>query len=178
MKNHEADCRACQEELAFAAGRHLVPPVLVNHLNRCPTCQSFAASVRELAHLVQLAQSDRVEPDSDLVIRAMERLKPVLAERSREGFRLRAGLALAGLVSLPVIVGLNGVLLWVVYTMLEVWLSQPVAVAAAYIVAASTLLGLSLTYGSLPIMANWGLKLRQTPGVSQALGAAANGSAE
>jgi hypothetical protein len=69
-------------------------------------------------------------------------------------------LALAGLVSLPVIIGLNGVLLWLVYTTLEVRISEPVAVVAAYIVAASTLLGLSLAYGSLPLMADWGLKLR------------------
>jgi predicted anti-sigma-YlaC factor YlaD len=174
MKNREDDCRACQEELAFAAGRHPLRPVLAGHLNRCPTCRSFAASVKELA-LALSALSDSTEPAAHLVTRAMERLKPVLAERSRDRFRLRARLALAGLVSLPVIVGLNGVLLWLVYTTIEVRLSEPVAVVAAYIIAASTLLGLSLAYGSLPLMADWGLKLRHAAGV---LGATADGSAQ
>jgi hypothetical protein len=91
----------------------------------------------------------------------MERLSPELAMRSRERIWLRARLAFAGLVSLPVILGLNGMLIWLVYRTFASWLSEPVAVGAASIVAASTLLGLSLAYGSLPLMAAWGLELRQ-----------------
>ncbi len=154
----ENDCRACQEELAFAGRTDHLPQGLADHLGRCPTCRSFAISVRDLTHLVQ---SDRTEPDPDLVARAMERLRPELAVRSREGIWLRARLAFAGLVSLPVILGLNGMLIWLVYRTFASWLSEPVAVGAASIIAASTLLGLSLAYGCLPLMAAWGLELRQ-----------------
>jgi hypothetical protein len=114
--------------------------------------------VDELAHL---AQSDGTEPSPDLVARAMERLSPELEARSREGIWLRTRLAFAGLVSLPVIVGLNGLLIWLVYSTCTAWFSESVAVGAAMIIAASTLLGLSLAYGSLPLMADWGLELRQ-----------------
>ncbi len=157
MKKGEDECRACQEELAFARGPDHLPPGLADHHGRCFPCQSFAVSVRELVHL---AESDRTEPNPDLVARAMKRLGPELATRAREGFWLRARLALAGLVSLPVILGLNGILIWFVYTTFAVWLSVPVAIGAASVIAASTLLGLSLAYGSLPLMADWGLELR------------------
>jgi predicted anti-sigma-YlaC factor YlaD len=177
MKNEQEDCRARQEELAFAAGRHPFGPLLTDHLSRCATCRSFAKSVKELS-LGLSAQRDRIETDADLVTRTMNRLKPELAKRSGEKFRLRARLALAGLVSLPVILGLNGVLLWFVYSTLHVRLSETVAAVAAYLIAASTLLGLSLAYGSLPLLADWGLKLRHMPALSRARLATADGSAE
>jgi len=158
MKRSKDDCTACQEELALAAGRDELRVGPAGHLTRCGTCQSFAASVEELAHL---ALSQDNEPPSSLVTRAMERLSPELEARAREAFRLRIGLAVAGSISLPVIVGLNGMSVWLVYTMLDAFLSEPVAVLAAYTVVASTLLGLSLAYGSLPLVADWALHLRQ-----------------
>jgi predicted anti-sigma-YlaC factor YlaD len=158
MIKFENDCRACQEELAFAGTTDHLPQGVADHLGRCPTCRSFAISVRDLAHL---AQSERTEPNPDLVDQAMERLRPELEMRSREGIWLRARLAFAGLVSLPVILGLNGMLIWLIYRTFASWLSEPVGIGAASIVAASTLLGLSLAYGCLPLMAAWGLELRQ-----------------
>lgn len=157
MNRRENNCRACQEELAYARGRHGLPASLVIHLGQCPVCQSFGVSVNQLAHLAQAGQN---EPSPDLVARTMDRLSPELAARTREGTWLRVRLAFAGFISLPVILGLNGLLIWLVYTTLATWWSESVAVGAASMVAASTLLGLSLAYGSLPLMADWGLELR------------------
>ncbi len=158
MMGCQDDCRTFQEEMALGGDEHPRSRELEEHLTRCANCRSFEESVRELSHLARL---ERTEPPSDLVRRAMEQLRPDLARRAREGARLRARLALAGLVSLPIIVGINALLIWAVYSLLETWTSQPLATIAAYVVTASALLGLSLVYGSLPLMAEWGWELRQ-----------------
>lgn len=158
MMDRQDDCRAFQDELAFYGYERPLPPQLEEHLTRCTACRSFAESVREISHLARL---DRTEPPSSLVRRAMVQLEPELSERAREGFWLRTRLAIAGLVSLPVIVGLNGLLIWIIYSSLESWLSRPLATVAAYVAAASALLGLSLIYGSLPLLAEWGFELRR-----------------
>lgn len=156
--DRQDDCRVFQEALAFDRDELPLPSKLEEHLTRCATCRSFEESVRELSYLARL---DRTEPPSDLVRRAMERLEPELSERARDGFWLRARLAIAGLVSLPIIVGINGLLIWLVYSSLESWLSPSLATVAASGAAASALLGLSLIYGSLPLMAEWGMELRR-----------------
>lgn len=158
MMDRQNTCRDLQEKLAFCADDHPQHPEFEQHLKECAQCSCFEKSVGELA---QLARLDRFDPPANLVKRTMKRLAPELAERTREGFWLRVRLAIAGLVSLPIIVGINGSLIWIVYSSLEGWLSHPLAAAAAYILAASTLLGLSLAYGSLPLLAEWGVELRR-----------------
>jgi hypothetical protein len=158
MMDRKDTCRTFQEELAFCADDRPQHTELQEHLKGCAHCSCFEKSVRELTKRARL---ERFDPPADLVKRTMKHLAPELARRTHEGFWLRVRLAIVGLVSLPIIVGINGFLIWVVYSSLGSWLSQPLATMVAYVVAASALLGLSLTYGALPLLAEWGVELRQ-----------------
>lgn len=119
-----------------------------DHVASCRDCSSFRAIVRAL------------EPPEGLLARTMARLEPTLLSRATLRRSLFLRLSLAGAVSLPVILGLNAALVWSVYMALTRIVPMEAAAAGATLVATSLLLALSLAYGSLPLLASWGQKLR------------------
>ena len=118
------------------------------HVATCRDCSSFAATLRTL------------EPPTHLIAMTMARLDPMLLSRAALRRSLFWRLSLAGAVSLPVILGLNAALVWSVYMTLTRIVPMEAAAAGATLVATSLLLALSLAYGSLPLLASWGQKLR------------------
>ena len=118
------------------------------HVATCRDCSSFAATLRTL------------EPPTHLTAMTMARLDPMLLSRAALRRSLFWRLSLAGAVSLPVILGLNAALVWSVYMTLTRIVPMEAAAAGATLVATSLLLALSLAYGSLPLLASWGQKLR------------------
>lgn len=119
------------------------------HTRVCADCGSFAAVERYVA------------PPDDLVVRTLERLRPVLFERAARRRGIFWGLTLAGAFSFPIIVVLNTVLVWASYVAIERLANSELAWAGASMITASLLLALSLAYGSLPLIASWGLELRE-----------------
>ena len=101
------------------------------------------------------------DPPLDLVPRTLAALRPALA-RARASRALSRRLALAGAAVLPVILAVNAAITWLVYVALDLWLPQEVAVGAAAIMVVTTLLGLAIAYGSLPLFVVWGASLRET----------------
>ena len=101
-----------------------------------------------------------LEPPAGLLAMTMARLEPILATRAALGRSLFWRLSLAGAVSLPVILGLNAAFVWSIYMILNRIVPVEAAMAVASLVASSLLLALSLAYGSLPLLASWGQKLR------------------
>ena len=118
------------------------------HVATCRDCSSFAATLRTL------------EPPTHLIAMTMARLDPMLLSRAALRRSLFWRLSLAGAVSLPVILGLNAALVWSVHMTLTRIVPMEAAAAGATLVATSLLLALSLAYGSLPLLASWGQKLR------------------
>ena len=157
-------CLACQEELALAHGgtAALDEPAL-RHLGACADCEAFAAIAAELA--ATAAAAPVADPPAGLVARTLARLEPELESRAwtrtRDGRRVGWRLALAGAVSLPVIVAVNLALGMLGHSLLGRWLAAPVADAFAGVLGLTTLLGLSLAYGALPLLANWAVDVRQ-----------------
>ena len=136
------ECRHNQE--ALAAGDTFSN----EHVASCRDCRSFRATLRAL------------EPPAGLLAMTMARLDPMLAAQAALRRSLFWRLSLAGAVSLPVILGLNAALVWSVYMTLARIVPMEAAAAGATLVATSLLLALSLAYGSLPLLASWGQKLR------------------
>jgi predicted anti-sigma-YlaC factor YlaD len=162
-------CRSSEEALAAGAGSVPEGGALGRHLADCASCRGFAEAVREVAlGLREMGE----EPGADLVERTLAGLRAALAERARrrrraEG-RLWLGLVLIGLLSLPLIVGLNGAYAWAGHAVLGRFVAEPLALLFAWTLCATTLLGLSLAFGALPLLARWGAEVRQ--GATGALG--------
>jgi hypothetical protein len=138
------DCERHQQELLSGA---LASP-RADH-EPCDDCGSFWMAERLLA------------PPDDLVLRTLDRLRPALLERSARRFGIYWGLTLAGALSLPIIVALNVGMIWMSYVALAWIATTELALAGASLLAASLLLALSVAYGSLPLLASWGLQLRE-----------------
>ena len=136
------ECQRNQEALAGG------DPFANEHVASCQDCGSFRAAVHAL------------EPPPGLIALTMARIEPALAARAALRRSLFWRLSLAGAVSLPVILVLNTALVWSVYMGLARFLPVEAAAAGATLVATSLLLALSLAYGSLPLLASWGLQLR------------------
>ena len=67
----------------------------------------------------------------------------------------------AGALSFPIIVALNASIVWMIHATIERLASPQLAMAGASLVAVSLLLVLSVAYGSLPLLASWGVQLRE-----------------
>lgn len=128
------------------------------HLDACPDCHSFAAVERFLAEPDPPGVGDA---SHGLISETLLRLAPLMERRARERRRLSLRLAAAGIASLPPIALLNATIAWVLYSTLERLASPEAALAGVSVYAASALLSLALAYGSLPLMASWGLRLRE-----------------
>ncbi len=120
-----------------------------DHTSRCHDCKSFDAFVRQLA------------PPYDLVTRTVDRLRPALLRRAAHRREIFWGLTLAGVLSFPIIVALNASMVWITYATIERLATPPLAMAGASLLGVSLLLALSLAYGSLPLLASWGVQLRE-----------------
>ena len=120
-----------------------------DHVSRCDDCSSFYAAERQLA------------PPDDLVTRTLDRLRPALLARATHRREIFWGLTLAGVLSFPIIIALNAAMVWVTYATIERLATPPMATAGASLVGVSLLLALSVAYGSLPLLASWGVQLRE-----------------
>lgn len=125
------------------------------HLDVCPDCRSFAAVERFLA------EPGVGDVSHGLISETLLRLAPLMERRARERRRLSLRLAAAGIASLPPIALLNATIAWALYSTLERLASPEAALAGVSVYAASALLSLAIAYGSLPLMASWGLRLRE-----------------
>lgn len=123
--------------------------VAVEHLEQCDDCRSFSVVEQTLA------------PPGDLVMRTVERLRPALVARSARRRDIAWGLTLAGAFSLPIIVALNAAMVWMTYAAVAQLATPQIATALASLVVGASLLALAVVYGSLPLLANWGVQLRE-----------------
>ena len=137
-----ADCERHQQAILSRAATD-------EHVSRCDDCRSFYAVERQLA------------PPYDLVTRTLDRLRPALLARAAHHREIFWGLTLAGALSFPIIVALNASMVWMTYATIERLATPPLAMAGASLVGASLLLALSVAYGSLPLLASWGVELRE-----------------
>lgn len=104
------------------------------------------------------------EAGSDLVVRTLAAMAPELRRRARERRRVRrrigVRLALVGLAALPAIVIVHGGTAWLGHEILTRLAGVTVANAFLYLSAATMCLGLALSYGALPLLADWGAAMR------------------
>lgn len=136
------ECEQHQHEILSGSAANV-------HTESCRDCASFLMTGRYLA------------PADDLVAQTLNRLRPALAERSSQRAGIYWGLTLAGAFSLPIILALNTGMIWMSYHALARITTAELALAGASLLAVSLLLGLSVAYGSLPLLASWGLQLRE-----------------
>ncbi len=120
-----------------------------DHVSHCNDCRSFYAAER------------RLTPPNDLVARTVDRLRPALLARAAQRRDIFWGLTLAGALSFPIIVALNASMVWMAYRAIERLATPQLAMAGASLLGVSLLLALSLAYGSLPLLASWGIQLRE-----------------
>ena len=161
-----AACTAAEQELAvLAAGGHAAGEQRRHraHTEECEECREFAQLCEELGEAGRSTlMDDASAAPLDLVARTLTRLQPELTairERRRMTRLLAGKLALAGLASFPVILALNAAFTWLGYSLLSRFLPT-VAPAFATMLTVTTLLGLSLSYGALPLLARWGVDMR------------------
>jgi hypothetical protein len=93
--------------------------------------------------------------------RAFSKIAPELARRRSRQRSVFTRVALAGALSLPVLLGLNAATLWLLASGLSLWLPAPLVEGFTFVLGALMLLALSLTYGSLPILASLACRLRE-----------------
>lgn len=119
-----------------------------DHVSRCEDCGSFHTAERHFA------------PPEDLVARTVERMRPALLARASHRREIFWGLTLAGALSFPIIVALNASMVWMTFATIERLATPQLAFAGASLLGVSLLLALSVAYGSLPLLASWGVQLR------------------
>lgn len=137
-----AECE--REQHAMLAG---TPPG--DHTGACGDCSSFLATERYLT------------PPTDLVARTLARLQPMLLARAANRRTIFWRVALAGAFSLPIIIGLNAAIVWMTYSAFARLAAPELATAVASLLGMSLLFALSVAYGSLPLLASWGVQLRE-----------------
>ena len=120
-----------------------------DHVSGCDDCSSFYGAERQLA------------PPDDLVARTANRLRPALLARASHRREVFWGLTLAGALSFPIIVALNASMVWITFATIARLATPRLAIAGASLLAVSLLLALSVAYGSLPLLASWGVQLRE-----------------
>lgn len=119
------------------------------HDPSCADCVGYVELIGELS------------PPDALTATTLQRVAPILRERRATRRRLVLQVALAGALSFPLLLLLNGLLLWATYALGSRVISPEAGSAVSAFVGAALLLFLSLAYGSLPIMASWGLRHRE-----------------
>jgi len=119
------------------------------HDPSCDDCNSFA-----LAHA-------RLAPPVDLSARTFDALAPLLRRRRALRRKMMIRLSLASAASLPVVLAVNATLVWASYGLTSRLLTPEIGTLVATVVGGALLLSLSLAYGSLPLLASWGLQLRE-----------------
>jgi hypothetical protein len=110
--------------------------------------------------LRRLGAESFVAPD-DIATRTAARIAPELSALRSRRREVLGKLALAGLVSFPLVFAANAGLAWLLWNTLERIAPEAFALAATSLVGAVMLLSLSLSYGSLPILASFGLRLQE-----------------
>jgi hypothetical protein len=154
-----SDCKRIQK--ALLDGVEPAPattPRPVGHIDGCADCRSFVALERFLA---SPTKGGLTAAPRHLIGQTLLRLEPPMRERARERRRVSLRVAAAGLASLPAIAACNLVIARSLHFVLDRFVSAEVALAGVTVFAASVLLSLAIAYGSLPLMANWGMRLRE-----------------
>jgi hypothetical protein len=114
-----------------------------------------------LERILRRLGEENPEPPEGLVERVLLRIVPELSRRRSRQRRVWTHLAVAGVLSLPVLVALNAATLWLLASGLALWLPAPLVGAVTFFAGGLMLLALSLTYGSLPILASFGSRFRE-----------------
>ena len=111
--------------------------------------------------LLETVASARFEVPEGLARRTLARLEGELEHRRSVRRAVVRRVSLAGVLSLPFVlfVSLTEVLL--LHTTLDRYLPSAAASFLTSAFATSLLLALALAYGSLPLLANWGFRLRE-----------------
>lgn len=116
----------------------------------------FTADLDE--YLQRIGSRDPIEAPSGLPRRTLSHIAPTLrAIRARRRL-LIARVALAGILSFPLLAGMNVAAAWGVYLALDRTLPHPLAAGMTVMLCVLMLLSLSLAYGSLPLLLGIGLR--------------------
>jgi hypothetical protein len=115
----------------------------------------------EVDELLTRLSAERFAVPEDLVARAENHLATELrALRSRRKEVLRR-LALASALTFPLVTAANAAVVWIFFSALDRFVPTPLAALATASLGGMMLLSLSLSYGSVPILASFGLRLRE-----------------
>lgn len=146
------DCE--QHQLAILEGRGSA-----ENAEHCQDCRSLFAVERSLASVRSFPVA---KPPRALLVGTLGKLSSRLERQASERQRITWRLILAGAFSFPVILTVNAVMLSIVYRLLERVLPSVAAITATVFVASSLLIGVSLAYAALPLLASFGFRLRES----------------
>ena len=145
---------------------------LSRHLESCPDCASFARTVRKLEKAAPGAHGHDVDDAifESVYFAVQKEMWAAQKRRAREKTGIWIRLISAAALCLPVIVAMNTMFAWLVNATVGAWLSSSLATVAVLMIAAFTLLGISLIYGSIPLVAGLAFRLRSRTILSQEAG--------
>jgi hypothetical protein len=131
------------------------------HVRRCERCSQEEPVMRALAHVLGADVAPELPPG--LTNRVLSAVAPVLAERAvaaREPYRQSLVRALAvALLPLPVILLLDLYLVRAIHTVLSAVLPAALSTYLTFNYAALVVVLITLTYGSIPLLADRQLRL-------------------
>jgi hypothetical protein len=118
-------------------------------------------TTEEVEELLRRLGSESLLVPDDVADRTAARIAPELSALRSRRREVLGKLALAGVLSFPLLFAANAGLAWLLWSALERFVPEAYALAATSAAGAVMLLLLSLAYGSLPILASFGLRLRE-----------------
>ena len=142
------------------------------HLERCTDCASFARTVRELEKSASGAHGHDVDDAffESVYFAVQKEMWAARKRRAREKTGIWIRLIFAAALCLPVIIAMNTMFAWLVNATVGAWFSSSLATVVVLMIAAFTLLGISLIYGSIPLVAGLAFRLRSHNVLSQEAG--------
>jgi predicted anti-sigma-YlaC factor YlaD len=150
------DCSACEQRILDAedANDALRDVSVSDHLAACTECREFFESLGGVKPI--LDQYRVQEPTEELIEAVLGRALPVPSARPiPERAPLQAGLfrlLLAGLVSLPLVILINGLMGWALYEVAMSILPRTIAVYCVGLFVVWASMAVSLGYASLPLL--------------------------
>jgi predicted anti-sigma-YlaC factor YlaD len=150
------DCSACEQRILDAEDSRVVltQPSVAEHLAECTACGEFFESFESIKPVLNRYQVR--EPTEELMETVFRRaLEAHSAGRIPEATPIHAGMLrvlLAGLVSLPLVIMINGLMGWALYEVAVSLLPRTVALYCLGLFVAWASLAVSLGYASLPLL--------------------------
>ena len=128
---------------------------LARHLEACPACAEFAAGLCEIGPLLERIETEPVPQEivDETIQKAsacVETDREVLKE---ETARVVKGLVAAGLLALPLVIGLNYFVGWSIYHFAATILPKIYAQVLLSMFVVWVTVSISFTYASLPFVA-------------------------